>query len=103
MRVLLGYIFIIIFSTQILPIKEIGEVLFKGQITEEEVHNYGGNSDDGGKSKKGNDSVPYIGAGQNFSRLSGLNQKVNTALHQAEKIPPHFVPEVVTPPPNSFA
>jgi hypothetical protein len=100
-KAVLAYIFIIIFSTQILPIKEIGEVLFKGQITEEEVHGYGGNTDDG-KSKKGNDTFPCVPSAQNHSRISILSQKVSTAIHQAEKIPPHFVPEIITPPPNSF-
>jgi hypothetical protein len=85
-----------------LPIKEIGKVLFKGQVTEEEVHNYGRHSDES-KSKKGNDTFPFVPSAQHHSRISELTQKVNTAIHLAETIPPHFVPEIITPPPNSIS
>jgi hypothetical protein len=103
MRPLIAYLFIIIFSLQIIPIKEIGEILYKGQITEEEVHGYGHNTDDSNTKVK-KDNGPYFGsAAQNHTRIICLSQKLNTAIHRAENLPQNFVPEIITPPPNNRA
>lgn len=103
MRHLIAYFFILVFSLQIIPIKEIGEILFKGQITEEEVHGHSQSTDDNSKLKKQNGPNPFPSSYQDYNRISCLSQRLNTAIHRAEILPPHFVPEIITPPPNIIA
>jgi hypothetical protein len=103
LRHLIAYFFILVFSLQLLPIKEIGEILFKGQITEEEVH--GQHAEDNTKLKKQHEPNPFLASSNNTGRITYLSQMIRTVIHSAETLPPHFVPEIITPPPNinSFA
>jgi len=100
MRPLLASVFLLIFSFQIIPVKEIGKILYKGQITEEEVHVH---SDAGKhiKGKKGCDLVyhPHT-AGENISRIVCYANLLRTVLAMTERLPNEYVPEVSTPPPN---
>ena len=97
-RQVIAYLFILIFSIQIVPIKEIGEILFNGLITEEEVHGYGQNSEDNAKLKKQNE--PKLPVSFYYNRICFLTQSVQTAIHRSENLPLQFVPEIITPPPN---
>lgn len=104
MRHFLAYVFIMIFSFQVLPVKELGKILFKGQMTEE-VHEMGhsaNDSNDGAgalKLKMGADLFKATNTG--FVALNHyLNTKVTTAIHHSEQLPDNFEPEILTPPPN---
>lgn len=101
MKKLIAYTFILIFSFQIIPIKEIGAILFKGQITEEEVHNCCNKGEDNLKLKRDGDPLNMISStDQNNSRIAYLNTILLTAIHNAENLPVDFVPDIITPPPN---
>ena len=101
MRAVIAYMFICIFSLQIIPIKEIGEKLYKQQITEEDVHSFSHSGDDNSKPKKEGDPFPFFGStSQNHSRIEFLSRRLNTAIHRSENLPPPFVPDIITPPPN---
>ncbi len=102
MRKIIAYIFLLIFSFQVVPVKELGKILFKGQITEEEVHNWGGTSEEPipSKHKKDGDPFYYNANFQETARSKFLSHQLNLALHCAERIPRWHVPDIVTPPPN---
>lgn len=101
MRRWIAYIFIAIFSLQILPVKEIGKVLFKGQILEEEVHNYAQESkDDTCKNQKEGDPVWNGNDLQDRARSASLSHEINTAMHNNANLPDYYVPDIPTPPPN---
>ena len=102
MKRVLAYIFLIIFSFQILPVKEIGKILFKGQITEEEVRGDShGDGDSQVKLKKEGDPLfhPDDNA-QASARIAFLTHQISTLIHEAEHLPKTFVPDILTPPPN---
>jgi len=99
----IAYIFIAIFSMQILPVKEIGKILFKGQITEEEVHGYSGvgEGDEQIKLKKEGDPLLHKNAFfQDHARVTFLTHEITTAIQLADHIPDFHVADIFTPPPN---
>jgi hypothetical protein len=99
MKKWLAYIFLTIFSFQVLPVKEIGKILFKGQMTEE-IHE----SADGPvsvKLKKGTDPFKlHPGDFEQTARLQYLSAKLSLAIVESEWHPSQFIPDIVTPPPN---
>lgn len=85
-----------------LPVKEIGEILFKGQITEEETHTCSSKGgDSSSKLAKFNDAfeMSFVEE-QHSSRIAFYNHTLQVAFAAAEKLPPAFIPDIVTPPPN---
>jgi len=98
----IAYICITIFSLQILPVKEIGKILFKGQITEEEVHGYAHTDDDDCPKLKKDGEPPYLfhDHSQENAHTFFLSREVNTAIHKSEHLPSNFIPDILTPPPN---
>lgn len=104
-RNVIAFICLFIFSLQMLPLKEIGAILFKGQITEEEVHGWDKADGDGSLLKLKKEGDPFdhniTGIIQNDFRTSHLSHQLHTAILTAENIPPHFVPDILTPPPNT--
>ena len=101
MKHVIAYIFLAIFSLQILPVKEIGEILVKGQIAEEETHTCSTKGDNSNsKLPKYNE---WIGSGfidNLHSRLSIYDNSLSVAFSVAEKLPKDFIPDIATPPPN---
>jgi hypothetical protein len=103
MKRFVAYIFLFIFSLQMLPVKEIGEILFKGQITEEETHTCSNNCEDNGglKLKKCNDFFElFLSEDQNESRTAFYNHNLLVAIAAADRLPCGFIPDIATPPPN---
>lgn len=100
MRQWLAYIFITIFSFQILPVKEIGKILFKGQVTEE-VHEADTADSFAAKIKKGTDPFRLhpVETGQ-AALVQYINNRVTLAITLAERLPRQYVPDILTPPPN---
>lgn len=83
--------------------KELGKILFKGQITEEEVHGYScsGEGDDNVKLKKDSDPlISYDTPSEQMARIAFLSNQVTTALHTTEHLPVYHIPDILTPPPN---
>ena len=81
-----------------LPVKEVGEILYKSLITEE-VHETA--HDDGSKLKRALDS--YHGPGHSgFLYLSGADTYRIVSIHYSDHIPSLYTPEILTPPPNLY-
>lgn len=102
MKKWLAYIFLVIFSFQVIPVKELGKLLFKGQVTEEEVIGFESTTDESPnlKLKKETDPFHPNTITQDHARIEFLTHQLITAIHIAERLPNNFVPEIFTPPPN---
>ena len=100
MKKIVAYIFLFIFSFQILPVKELGKMLFKQQMTEEikEDCSQGGTEEES-KAKNGPDPL-HNNSGQSLARIQYLSHQLSTAIHHSERLPIHHVADVFTPPPN---
>lgn len=102
MKQLVAYFFLFIFSFQVLPVKEIGKILFKNQLTEEVKESDCSECSGGETVKLKKDGEPLyhqLGA-QQAARLQYLSHSLHTAIHEAERLPIHHVGEILTPPPN---
>lgn len=95
---LLAIVFLFIFSFQVLPVKEIGKLLFKSTNTEEEVH---GSSCDNNKGKVGGEDLflQYYASKQE-DQQSYFDQKQAVIIHRADDLPPIRIKEVQSPPPD---
>ena len=101
MKQIIACLFLAIFSFQVLPVKEIGKMLFKGQITEEEVHNWGGPLEEvPSKHKKDGEPLYYNKEFQAAARSEFLTHQLRLALMHSERLPMEHIPDIVTPPPN---
>lgn len=103
MKRFLAYIFLAIFSFQVLPVKELGKILFKGQMTEEVHENCNIESDDcpDSKVKKEGDPSKFLYTHQqNIAIELHINAIVHAAVLNTGNLPSHFVPDIATPPPN---
>jgi hypothetical protein len=98
-RLVLATIFLIIFSFQILPVKAIGKILFKGTMTEE-IHEQGHSGDECPNKLKKNTEYFSFTETKATARIEYLSQKISTAIHLAESLPLHHVPDIFAPPPN---
>lgn len=74
-------------------------MLFKNQMTEE-VHE-SSHDDSPGKFKKQPEKI-FFKSGICAS-VQYLTAKVQVAIHEAERLPRNFVPDILTPPPNLFS
>lgn len=99
----IAYVFLIIFSFQVLPVKELGNMLFKGQITDEKLE-IDVDSDDCplSKLKKDEDFKFHTPGFQTpgVAAMQYVHAKVAIAIHASEILPLWHVPDVLTPPPN---
>ena len=98
---LLAYLFIIVFLFSIVPVKELGKLLGKGQTTEE-VHSDDcpGGDDIAGKVKKEMDPFTEMTFQTVSDVLFVYNSKMQVAIHGSSVLPDHFVASIPTPPPN---
>lgn len=96
---LFAYILIILFSFQVIPVRELGKFMFKKAATEQ-VQDI--DEDQGAACKKKGAEGTKLLPGVAFFRLRQIlsNRQAQTALHIRFIITPHFVPEIPTPPPN---
>lgn len=103
MRQWLAYILIAIFSFQVLPVKELGKILFKGQLTEE-IHEEGhGDAEDleDAKLKKDGDPFKFHYPVTEFvARNHFHTHSAMVAIYEADHIPLLYLPDILTPPPN---
>lgn len=96
---LLTIFFLFIFSFQVLPVKELGKILFKGTMVEE-IHETTPDTDEPtAKLKKDNEPYTYSRYCNNMGRLlifasSGLGAS------KPENISKQHIPDILTPPPN---
>lgn len=92
---IIAFICLIVLSTQVIPLQQIGAMLFNNQITEEIAHN----SDCGKRPIEEKESHTYFPGVFNTQaqKLSGTNN--HSIFAQSPLIKLH-VAEVPTPPPN---
>ncbi len=97
--------FLLIFTFQVLPVREIGKLMGKGQTTEEVEDDAGCDNDAQGKlSKYGDPDDQIVPAGSNnrdqlASRI-GFNNKLAAFIHKEESLPAVHVAEMPYPPPD---
>src|SRR4051812_24925994 len=91
----IALICLIVFCTQVIPLRQIGAILFNNQITEEIAHS----SEGGKKLANEKDAYAYFPSVFNFQiqTLSGTNDKSIYAHSRLIKL---HIAEVPTPPPN---
>jgi hypothetical protein len=100
MQKLIASLFLFIFSFQILPVKEIGSILYK-QLMTEEIHEAKTCSDDHAPSKVKPAIEPFLLSNSghlNHNRYFGST--VMIAIHKAESLPIPHIPDIFTPPPD---
>ena len=98
----ISFIFILLFTIQVLPIAQIGRMLSQNQWTEELPHNL---SDDSGKPDGlANYNHPYLPpAGYSGSYSFSSESKVLAYIHFSEQIPSNHSTEVVISPPDAVS
>ena len=101
MKQLFACFLLMVFVFATLPVREIGKLLVKGQMTEEvQDHDDCGEDADCMKVLKEQDLyVHHVYASHTLPQQI-YTQKVATAIHCAEALPEHFVSRVQTPPPD---
>lgn len=85
-----------------LPVKQIGKILYKGMMTEEihETHEVEDDCKDP-KSKLGSDPLKELYTGnKQVALMQCIAEAVNVAIHDAELVPISHVTDIFTPPPN---
>lgn len=102
MKKFLACLFLTLFSFQVLPVKELGKILYKGLMTEE-IHEVEGSAEDinTGKWKK---LTNYNGSDETTTHLRDvyLSSIVHLIITHAAHFCCQYVPEIITPPPNSL-
>lgn len=101
MKTLLASLILLIFSMQVLPVEEIGKLLFKKALVEE-IGDAEYSSDDSSPEsniKKDNDPYTYHKHYTQFSKWI-LANGINIALISTEQCAKQFIPDIPTPPPN---
>ena len=99
MKLFLASVFLFIFSLQILPVKEIGKILFKGTMTEEIHEAHGDIDDEDNGLQKQNDPYTPCRPYTQTEKLAVLTRNgLKTSAPQS--VSKQFIPDIVTPPPN---
>lgn len=102
MKFWIASFFLLIFSFQVLPVKEVGKLLFKNALTEE-IHEKDELPDGDAdlKLKKEGDSNDFISSHPSYQqRARYFSHCVDIALVNTDIPRLVFSPEVLTPPPN---
>jgi hypothetical protein len=105
MRKSLAIIFLVIFSCQVLPLKAIGKLLAKAQTTEEVQHDGGAdNPDDCGlKGGKFADDFFMLSYDSDIAANTVyFESKISAIIHSADKLPPSWVGDTLSPPPDGM-
>lgn len=100
MKQLLAGILLLIISLQALPVKELGEILYMGLITEE-IHEIEGDTEGQTKIKPAKLETTYKpdnGYQPVFNRR--LCVMAMMAVHRTDHFLSQYVPDILTPPPN---
>lgn len=105
MKLWISYLLIALFSLQQLPVKELSKLLLKKVCTEQSTDDEGAASNDNPtsskqlKEKEDADKFCQHTLFFHFKEVA-VSHRIETALHEAQRLVPHFVPDIITPPPN---
>ncbi|MBZ0098394.1 MAG: hypothetical protein K8F30_04885 [Taibaiella sp.] len=98
MKMVLATFFLLIFSFQVIPVKEIGKILFKGTMVEE-IHETAPDSDEtSSKVKKGKE--PFTPQSYIHAETSLVLRGSGLGILSPESISKQHIPDIITPPPN---
>ncbi|HEY9176610.1 MAG TPA: hypothetical protein VIN07_02920 [Flavipsychrobacter sp.] len=100
MRKLLAGILLLIISFQAMPVKELGKILYQGQLTEE-IHEIEADSEGPGKIKPLKLETTY--KPHNFYepiQNRHLSIIAMMAVHRTDHFLRQYIPDILTPPPN---
>ena len=100
MKIFFTYILLTIFSFQVLPVKEIGKLLYKGFMTEEVQDSECSNEEHNVNIIKKEAEAYKPGPIYTSLAAREFGLWVQLAIKQAERMPRQFVPDILTPPPN---
>lgn len=102
MKKILACIFLAVFTLQVLPVKELGKILYKGLMTEEihEVEAEGKTGDAGSFKWKKQNNEYSLDVSTAHQRAVYLTSMAHLAIVHAENLPERYVPDIPTPPPN---
>jgi hypothetical protein len=105
MRKFLAYIFLLILSYQVVPIKELGKSIASGWFTEEvgEKNVSMGIEEDHLFKVKKHLSARHLELNHNSYSLIMLQNLIDIALHYNERVSHQHFPDIFTPPPNILA
>jgi len=95
LKKIIALICLFVLSMQVIPVRQIGAMLFNNQITEEIAHS----SDCGKKLSVEKESDNYI-LSFNHYNISALSLTNNRSIHAHTVLVKLHVEEVQTPPPN---
>jgi len=96
----LAYICIMLFSLQVLPVKEIGGFLLKSQLMEKEYSDSDASDDNNPKPKKQKDSYCFNDLAQAVAGTMLLTQRARIAIEMASRLPQDYTVDILTPPPD---
>lgn len=96
---LLAFCMLLSFSIQVFPVLEIGKVLSKQQVLEEngELET---SCDDLSQTIINDDPVELFYLAKDAERARHHTSAVAVALQNSETLPLFFIPDILTPPPN---
>lgn len=103
MKKILAIIFLTVFSLQVLPVRELGKMLYKGMLAEE-IHEVETEGKAEGLTafkwnKKHAECVSY-GHDAAHMRNAYLTAIVQLAIYNAAHVQRQYIPDIATPPPN---
>ncbi|XZF13805.1 hypothetical protein ACTHGU_18645 [Chitinophagaceae bacterium MMS25-I14] len=101
MRHVLAIFFLTIFSFQVLPVKEIGKLLFKSQTTEEVHEDTCDTAPDIKVKKEGDPFHPVFFENIPLARVQNLTARIALVIHRTSELPDYHIPDILTPPPNA--
>jgi hypothetical protein len=96
MRQVIASLFILLLCSQVIPLKEIGKLLFKSQTTEEIHPEETASVDD--EAVKLFTHAP--GPGYAVAAADVLTEVIAVHIHHAETLPDNHSRDIFTPPPN---
>jgi len=99
MRHAIAFLFFFILSSQVLPLKQVGKVLFKSQLTEEVSH-----ADECGDTDEALQQLffPEFFNGHPVPDTSEyLGTVIRTYIHLSESVPDQHASDIFAPPPNT--
>ena len=92
---IIALICLVVLSTQVLPLRQIGAILFNNQLTEEIAH-----SVDGGKKMNGEKEMHHCFHAALNTTAKELSVTNNQSIYSRSRLVKLHIAEVPTPPPN---
>ncbi|OSZ79245.1 hypothetical protein CAP35_13605 [Chitinophagaceae bacterium IBVUCB1] len=101
MKQWLAYSFLFIFSFQLLPVRQLGQLLYKGQMTEEVYETDGKADENKSPESLAIDNDKYITNYSVYTKwLLYSNHAVHNTIYHTKALSAQYIADVFSPPPN---